>query len=126
MDLARGDVVVLADDLIWATRLAALVREAGATPVSARDAASFKLALRGRSRAIVDLTSRAYDGVAAVALAAGLGCAVLCAGQHDDATLWQHARDAGASRVLAYRALHESGRAAIASWLERAASSAGR
>lgn len=139
MERAAGDVVVLADDLIWATRLAALVRGAGATPVGVRGGAAFERALAerapagralaerapaGRGRVIVDLTSRAYDGIAAVGLAASRGCSVLCVGQHDDAVLWQRARDAGAARVLAYRALHESGPAAIAAWLERAAPTA--
>lgn len=129
MERTAGDVIVLADDLIWATRLAALVRGAGAIPVGVRGGAAFERALAerapaGRGRVIVDLTSRAYDGIAAVALAAARGCSVLCVGQHDDAALWQRARDAGAARVLAYRALHESGPAAIAAWLERASPTA--
>lgn len=129
MERTAGDVIVLADDLIWATRLAALVRGAGATPIGVRDGAAFERALVERAlgergRVVVDLTSRAYDGIAAVALAAARGCSVLCVGQHDDAALWQRARDAGAARVLAYRALHESGPAAIAAWLERASPTA--
>lgn len=129
MEPTAADVIVLADDLIWATRLAALVRGAGATPIGVRDGAAFERALveralAERGRVVVDLTSRAYDGIAAVGLAASRGCSVLCVGQHDDAALWQRARDAGAARVLAYRALHESGPAAIAAWLERASPTA--
>ena len=56
-------VVVLADDLIWATRLVDGVRRAGGEPVPARTAAAFDAALMGADGALVDLTARAYDGL---------------------------------------------------------------
>ena len=110
-------VVVLADDLIWATRLAGLLRAAGAVPVPARDATSFEAALAGVHLAIVDLTARAYDGVAAVAAARAAGAEVACLAQHDDASLRRAARTAGAGLVLPYRKVAEGGAAVLAAWL---------
>lgn len=112
-------VVVLADDLIWATRLAGLVRGAGAEAVSVATTVAFEAALPGSGRVIVDLTARAYDGLAAVASAASGGRPVLCVAQHDDHELRRRALAAGAGRVYAYRKLHEDGPAVIAAWLGR-------
>ena len=110
-------VVVLADDLIWADRLAGLVRAAGAEPVRAAKPAAYSAVVADADRAIVDLTARAYDGVAAVAEAHEAGVGVLCVAQHDDAALRKRALAAGADRVLAYRALAERGPAIVAAWL---------
>ena len=115
-------VAILADDLIWAERLAAAVRAAGAAPVRVRDAArlSDALAASGGSAltaVIVDLTARAYDGIAAVGAATAAGMRVLAVGQHDDAPLRRRARAAGAERVLAYRALHDRGAELVVAWL---------
>lgn len=108
--------MVLADDLIWATRLAALVRGLGAEAVTVRDAAAFRAALPGAAGVLVDLTARAYDGVEAVAAAAAAGVSPACLAQHDDATLRRRALAAGASRVLPYRLVAERGAAALAGW----------
>jgi hypothetical protein len=110
-------VVILADDLIWATRLADLVRGAGALAVPARAPAGLEEALSGVDGVIVDLTARAYDGVAAVALATAAGRPVLAVGQHDDADLRRRAVEAGADRVHPYRRLFEDGPRQIGAWL---------
>jgi hypothetical protein len=115
--MAGEPVVVLADDLIWATRLAAQLRAAGATPLTVRDGAAFERALVGARAAIVDLTSRGYDGVAAIGLASRAGLPVLAVGQHDDQALRRRARAAGSQRVETYRRLFEDGPATLASWL---------
>ena len=111
-------VAVLADDLIWATRLAGHVRAAGAEPVAARGLAAFVAALDGTGLAIVDLTARAYDGVAAIERATASGARVLAVGQHDDVQLRKRALAAGAERVFAYRKLFEDGPGTLQSWLE--------
>jgi DNA-binding response OmpR family regulator len=116
-------VAVLADDLIWATRLAGHVRSAGGEPVAARDLATFRAALGDARLAIVDLTARAYDGVAAIEHAAASGARVLAVGQHDDLDLRKRALAAGAERVFAYRRLFEDGPRTLEAWL--AASPAG-
>jgi DNA-binding response OmpR family regulator len=111
-------IAILADDLIWATRLAAIVRAAGAAPLAARSAAAMGTLLEGGvDRAIVDLTARAYDGVEAIATAVAAGAAVLAVGQHDDVALRRRALAAGAARVVPYRLLAgSSGPAVVARW----------
>ncbi len=110
-------VVVLAQDLIWADRLARAVEAAGAEPVRVATADQAARAYAGADAAIVDLTARAYDGLAAIEAARSAGLRVLAAGQHDDHGLRKRALAVGAERVLAYRKLHESGPATIAAWL---------
>jgi len=116
---AGETIVVLADDLIWATRLVGQLRTLGAAPIGAGSADAFGavLASGAASRAVVDLTARAYDGVAMTRRAADAGLRVLCVGQHDDHALRKAAVAAGAERVLAYRKLFEDGHAALAAWL---------
>ncbi len=110
-------VLVLADDLIWSTRLVEIVRAAGGDPMPLRTAAEFAGELAAGSLAIVDLTARAYDGIAAVEMAASVHARALCVGQHDDAALRRRALEAGAERVLPYRALFERGPAIVRAWL---------
>jgi DNA-binding response OmpR family regulator len=112
-------VIVLADDLIWSTRLAGHVTSAGATPEPIRTAAAFAAALARPdvTGAIIDLTSRAYDGLAAIAAARDAGVPVLAVGQHDDHVLRRDALAVGADRVLAYRKLFDDGPGTIARWL---------
>lgn len=110
-------VLILADDLIWATRLEQAVTAAGGQPRRARRLEGLEGS--GASHAIVDLTARAYDGVAAVRLVARTGARVVAVGQHDDAALRRAAIEAGAERVFTYRALFEDGPRSIARWLAR-------
>ena len=117
-----GVVVVLADDLIWASRLADAVTAAGGTPRRARRAEDFAQLLTaegGNAFAIVDLTARAYDGLAAVGAARAAGARVVAVGQHDDAALRKAALAAGAERVFTYRALFEGGPRLLGAWLAR-------
>jgi CheY-like chemotaxis protein len=115
--LARdaGVVVVLADDLIWSSRLADAITAAGGTPRRVRRIED----LTGSDLTIVDLTARAYDGVAAVRAARAAGARVVAVGQHDDVPLRKAAIAAGAERVFTYRALFEGGPKLIAAWLAR-------
>ncbi|HSW41202.1 MAG TPA: hypothetical protein VLM76_01690 [Patescibacteria group bacterium] len=116
---AGETVVVLADDLIWATRLVGQLRTLGAVPVRTGSVDSFAavLAAGGASRVVVDLTARAYDGVAMTRRATEAGLRVLCVGQHDDAALRRAVLAAGAEQVHAYRKLFEDGHAVLAAWL---------
>ena len=116
-----GPIVVLADDLIWSTRLAGHVRAAGFEAIAVRSAETFAARLgAGAGGAIVDLTSLAYDGLAAIAAARDAGVAVLAVGQHDDLVLRRNALAVGADRVLAYRKLFDDGPATIARWIAAA------
>ncbi|MFL5779125.1 MAG: hypothetical protein ACJ761_09300 [Chloroflexota bacterium] len=114
-------VAILADDLIWATRLVDAVRATGADAVPLRSADALDQALPTVDRVVVDLTARAYDGVAAIAAATSAGRPVLAVGQHDDQVLRRRARDAGADRVYAYRKLFDDGPATLAGWLGQTA-----
>ena len=118
--MSAARVLVLADDLIWSTRLRAQVLEAGAEPTVHRAADPFQAALAEADGAIVDLTSRAYDGLAAIAAARDAGVPVLAVGQHEDHVLRRDALAVGADRVLAYRKLFEDGPATIRRWLDAA------
>lgn len=112
-----GRVVVAADDLIWADRLVRLVRAAGGEPIVVRSVGALREALPGSTRAVVDLTARAYDPLVVVAEARAGGCRVLAVAQHDDLDLHRRARSAGAERVVAYRLVHERGTELVRAWL---------
>jgi len=110
-------VAVLADDLIWSTRLTDALRSVGAEPAPVRSLGALAATLPSADRVIVDLTARAYDGVAAIETARTAGRPVLAVGQHDDHDLRRRALAAGADRVYAYRKLFEDGPRTLATWL---------
>jgi DNA-binding NtrC family response regulator len=110
-------VAVLAQDLIWADRLARTVRAAGGEPVAARSAEEFEAALADMELAIVDMTAEAYDPLTAIARSSG--ARVVAVGQHDDIETRKRALARGAERVYAYRKLFEDGPATIAAWMSR-------
>ena len=110
-------ILVLADDLIWSTRLVETLRAIGVEPVAARGRASFEAGLVRADGVIVDLTARGYDGVEAIGRARAAGIRVLAVGQHDDQELRRRALAAGAERVYAYRKLFEDGPATLAAWV---------
>jgi DNA-binding response OmpR family regulator len=115
--LDRPRVLVVADDLIWSTRLVDHLRAAGAEPIVVRAPAAAEAGPDARA-AVVDLTARAYDGVAVIEANRAAGRAVLAVGQHDDLELRKRALAAGADRVLAYRKLFEDGPATLRTWLD--------
>jgi hypothetical protein len=110
-------VVVLADDLIWSTRLADLVTALGRRPVVVRTVPDLLPALPVASAVIVDLTARAYDPISAIEIAAHDQERVLAVGQHDDAEQRKRALAAGAQKVVPYRLLFEKGDSTLAAWL---------
>lgn len=112
--------MVLAQDLIWADRLARAVAAADAAAIPVGSLARAEAGLADADAVIVDLTALAYDGVAAIARAHAAGLPVLAVGQHDDLDLRKRALAAGADRVVAYRKLFEDGPATIGAWLARA------
>jgi DNA-binding NarL/FixJ family response regulator len=93
------------------------VRGAGAVAVPVRSAAGLEVALPDVDHVVIDLTARAYDGVAAIALAHAGRRPVLAVGQHDDVALRRRALAAGADRVQPYRRMFEDGPRLLASWL---------
>jgi DNA-binding response OmpR family regulator len=113
-------IAILAQDLIWQDRLARSVEAAGAEAARAGTISGFDRALLGADAAIVDLTARAYDPLAAIERAVAAGAHVLAVGQHDDVEERKRALARGADRVLAYRKLFDDGPATVAAFLERA------
>jgi hypothetical protein len=116
-DAAHPRIAILADDLIWATRLADGVRRAGGEPVPVRTAAGLDNVLGSVRGCVVDLTARAYDGLACLGLATANGVPVIAVGQHDDVGMRHAALVAGAARVYAYRALFEHGDRELGAWI---------
>jgi DNA-binding response OmpR family regulator len=116
--------VVLAQDLIWQERLSRSAEQAGVEPARAGTAPEFDRELVNAGLAIVDLTARAYDPLAAIERAASAGVHVLAVGQHDDVELRKRALERGADRVLSYRKVFEDGPATIRAWVEAAAGAA--
>lgn len=112
--LEAATVIVVADDLIWSSRLRDAVSRAGARAVVARGDVR---TLDRAALVIVDLTGRGYDGAEAVAAAAQTGANVIAVGQHEDVALRKRALAAGAKRVYSYNKLFTDGPAVIASWL---------
>ena len=114
---AAPRVAVLADDLIWATRLAEIIRRAGGEPVRLASAALLRAALSTLDGCVVDLTARAYDGIVCVAITTTAHVPCIAVGQHDDADERRAAREAGAAKVLAYRTLFEHGDRELGGWV---------
>jgi hypothetical protein len=110
-------IAVVADDLIWATRLVDAVRRAGADPVPVRRSSGVQAALAGAAGVIVDTTARAYDPLEVLRLASAAGVPAIAAAPHDDVALRRAALAAGASRVHPYRVLHERGDRELAAWI---------
>ncbi len=126
-------IAVVADDLIWASRLVAAVHQAGATPVrlgTDRDIATTVEAVGLEEPAaaepdttprivgaIVDLFGHRYDGVEAVRQLRAAGLSVMAVSQHDDLDTRKLALDAGALRVFSYNKFFQDGPMLVARWL---------
>jgi CheY-like chemotaxis protein len=113
------EVTVVADDLIWATRLGSIVRAAGAraTVVGSAERLAEALAGGAAGAVIVDLATRRSDPVAAIEAAVRAGRPVVAVGAHEDLAARKGALAAGALRVYAYSKLFEDGPRTIAAWL---------
>jgi DNA-binding NarL/FixJ family response regulator len=116
------EVAVVADDLIWATRLGSIVRAAGARATVVGSADRLAQALGGKvagaaGGVIVDLGTRRSDPVIAIEAAVRAGRSVVAVGAHEDIAARKRALAAGALRVYAYSQLFEDGPRTIAAWL---------
>jgi len=113
---------ILADDLIWATRLAGQGRTLGAAVVTLNGISDLEAlvargVLGGSDLIAIDTTARGFDPAAAVRAAASVG-RTLALAQHDDPALRATLLEAGALRVMPYRALFERGHAILAELLD--------
>lgn len=131
-----GTVAVMADDLIWASRLIEAVKRAGGQPVRLSTQTELETALQADAEAelgpdesqravvgvIVDLFGRRFDGVAAVERAAAAQKPVIAVAQHDDLATRKRALNAGASRVFSYAKFFTDGPRLVEGWLARGGS----
>ena len=116
-------LLVLADDLIWATRLEGQGRTLGASVQRFTASEPLIAALVAEPATPADLvaidaTARAYNAEAAVRAAAATGARVLALVQHDDPEGRASLIAAGAVRAMPYRALFERGHAILAGLLD--------
>ena len=116
-------LLVLADDLIWSTRLEGQGRTLGATVQRFTTTQPLMTALAAEPATPTDLvaidaTARAYDPEAAVRAVAATGARVLALVQHDDPEGRASLIAAGAVRAMPYRALFERGHAILAELLD--------
>ena len=116
-------LLVLADDLIWATRLEGQGRTLGArverfTTTQPLIAALAAHPATPTDLVAIDATARAYDAEAAVCAVAATGARVLALVQHDDPEGRASLIAAGAVRAMPYRALFERGHAILAGLLD--------
>ena len=116
-------LLVLADDLIWSTRLEGQGRTLGATVQRFTTPAPLMTALAAEPATPADLvaidaTARAYDAEAAVRAVAATGARVLALVQHNDPEGRASLIAAGAVRAMPYRALFERGHAILAGLLD--------
>ena len=136
----RGTVAVLADDLIWASRLIEAVSRAGGTPVRLSSEAELATVLEADAGAeltpaeggralvgvVVDLFGRRYDGVAAIERSARARKPVIAVAQHDDQLTRKRALTAGAARVFSYAKFFTDGPRLVEGWLLAEATEATR
>jgi DNA-binding response OmpR family regulator len=113
----RPRIAVVADDLIWSTRLADGLRRAGADPVAVRAAGAVAAGISDVDGVIVDTSARAYDPLDVLRVAAASGVPAIALAPHEAAELRRAALDAGASRVHPYRVLFERGDRVLEAWL---------
>lgn len=129
MSTTARRICVLADDLIWSSRLVAAVQRADAQPARAGSIAALVALLDAEGEpleaVVVDLNGRSYDGLEAVRVAAAAGRRVVAVGQHEDVALRRRALDAGALRVYSYNKLFRDGPAVMAGLLTDTRATAG-
>ncbi len=116
-------LLVLADDLSWATRLEGQGRTLGADVQRFTTTEPLIAALAAHPAAPTDLvaidaTARAYDAEAAVRAVVATGARVLALVQHDDPEGRASLIAAGAARAMPYRALFERGHGILAGLLD--------
>lgn len=121
-------MVVLADDLVWATRITEAVRRAGGRGLRLGSEEELAVALEAYRLedqqtihgAIVDLAARRFDGVSAIEQVTDAGLPVVAVAEHDDQLTRKRALAAGATRVFSYRKFFEDGTRLVEGWLAAA------
>jgi CheY-like chemotaxis protein len=110
---------------MWSTRIAEAIRRSGAHVVSMTSDAELAVALEAQSAgdqptisgAIVDMSSRRIDAVAAIGQVSQARLPVIAVAQHDDQLTRRRALQAGASRVFSYNKFFHDGTQLVERWL---------
>jgi hypothetical protein len=110
---------------MWSTRLAEAIRRAGGRAVPISSEAELAVALEAESigdrpalsGAVVDMSARRLDAVAAIGRVAAARLPVIAVAQHDDQLTRRRALDAGASRVFSYNKFFTDGTRLVERWL---------
>lgn len=118
-------VAVVADDLIWSSRISESIRRAGARTVTISSADELAVLLEATAvedeaaigGAVVDLNGRRYDGVDAIERVAGARLPVIAVARHDDQLTRKRALGAGALRVFSYDKFFRDGTRLVSAWL---------
>lgn len=116
--------MVVADDLMWSTRIAESIRRAGGNAVGLSTLEELRIALDAAAMgdeptvggAIVDLNGRRYDGVSAIEQVVTARLPVIAVAQHDDQLTRKRALKAGATRVFSYDKFFRDGVSLVGSW----------
>jgi hypothetical protein len=126
-------VVVVADDLMWSTRIGEAVRRAGAEPLVLASEPELALALEAHvvgdrpsvCGAVVDMAARRVHAADAVARIHAARLPVIAVAQHDDQLTRRRALAAGASRVFSYGKFFQAGPHLVEGWLVASGVTAG-
>ena len=108
-------VGVVADDLIWATRLASAIKRAGGEPVAIGRPDG--LARAAVVALLVDLGAQASTPWPCSRRRRRRACPSSRSAQHDDVALRKQALAAGAARVYSYNKFHADGPTLVGVWL---------
>jgi DNA-binding response OmpR family regulator len=117
--------VVVADDLMWSTRITESIRRAGGSAIRLSTLGELAIALEAAdlgedasiSGAIVDLNGRRYDGISAIERVNAARLPVIAVAQHDDQVTRKRALKAGATRVFSYDKFFRDGTHLVAAWI---------
>jgi CheY-like chemotaxis protein len=110
---------------MWSTRIAEAIRRAGGHVVAMTSETELAVALEAQSvgdqptisGAIVDMSARRIDAVAAIGRVSEARLPVIAVAQHDDQLTRRRALQAGASRVFSYNKFFLDGTQLVERWL---------
>lgn len=110
---------------MWSTRIAESIRRAGGRAVPLASEAELAIAIEAQAEgeqesfagAVVDMSARRLDAVAAIARVSMARLPVVAVAQHDDQLTRRRALDAGASRVFSYQKFFTDGTRLVERWI---------
>lgn len=109
---------------MWSTRIAESIRRAGGRAVPLASDAELAVAIEAHAEgeqeslagAVVDMSARRLDPVAAIGRVSTARLPVIAVAQHDDQLTRRRALEAGASRVFSYNKFFTDGTRLVERW----------